>query len=171
MGVMNMKWFQKIANLDELRKRYKVLVVKYHPDNGGSNDILAEINAEYDNLFRKFKQGYEHSEEYQKTSERQRQSYDTFKDQKIREMVIKLSRIPDIIIEICGVWIWVSGNTYSCKEELKELGLHYARQKNCWYIHYDDYVKYGSKPSTMSYIRSKYGSIIVNSKSEKCMIE
>ena len=101
MGVMNMKWFQKIANLDELRKRYKVLVVKYHPDNRGGNDILAEINAEYDNLFRKFKQGYEHSEEYQKTSERQRQSYDTLKDQKIREMVIKLSKIPDIIIEIC----------------------------------------------------------------------
>ena len=116
-----------------------MLVVKYHPDNGGSNDILAEINAEYDNLFRHFKQGYVHSDEYQKTSERQRQSYDTLKDQKIREMVIKLSRIPDIIIEICGVWIWVSGNTYSCKEELKELGLHYARQKNCWYIHYDDY--------------------------------
>ena len=166
-----MKWFQKIANLDELRKRYKVLVVKYHPDNGGSNDILAEINAEYDNLFRNFKQGYEHSEEFQKTSERQRQSYDTQKDQKIREMVIKLSRIPDIIIEICGVWIWVSGNTYSCKNELKELGLHYARQKNCWYIHYDDYVKYGSKPSSMSYIRSKYGSIIVNSNAEKCMIQ
>lgn len=169
---MNMKWFQDIHNLEELRKKYKTLVVRYHPDNGGSDCVLAEINEEYDILFKKFKQGFEQTEEYQNTTERQRQSYDFMKDQKIREMVVKLSRIPNIIIEICGVWIWVSGDTYSCKEELKALGLHYARQKNSWYIHFDDFVKYG-KATSMSYIRSKYGSIVVNGKkeTEKCMIE
>jgi len=168
-----MKWFQGVQNLEELRKRYKMLVVKYHPDNGGSNDTLAEINTEYDIQFKFFQKKYEHSEEYKKATERQRQSYDTVKDQKIRDMVTKLSRIPNIVVEICGVWIYVSGATFSCKEELKALGLHYARQKQCWYIHFDDYVKFGTRPSSMSYIRSKYGSIVVQAdkSAEKCMIE
>lgn len=31
-----MKWFQGITTLKELRKEYRRLVVKHHPDNGGS---------------------------------------------------------------------------------------------------------------------------------------
>ena len=39
-----MKWFQGITTLKELRKEYRRLVVKHHPDNGGSEDVIKEIN-------------------------------------------------------------------------------------------------------------------------------
>ena len=55
-----MKWFKDISTLDHLRKRYKQLVVQHHPDNGGSDDAIKEINSEYDILFKKLKNSYEH---------------------------------------------------------------------------------------------------------------
>ena len=54
-----MKWFQGITTLKDLRKEYRRLVVKYHPDNGGQEDTIKEINAEYDHLFKKLKYDYE----------------------------------------------------------------------------------------------------------------
>lgn len=44
-----MKWFQNIYSIAELRKTYRILLKKYHPDNeGGSLEITQEINREYD---------------------------------------------------------------------------------------------------------------------------
>lgn len=166
-GDKTMKWFKDISTLDELRKKYNQLVIKFHPDNSGSDDAIKEINSEYDILFKKLKNSFEHSESYQQSNDRQRQSYDTVKDLKIREMIIKLSRFQGLIIELCGVWLWVSGDTRQYKDELKALGLHYASQKKCWYIHFDDYVKHGTKSSSMSHIRSKYGSMIINTRHDE----
>ena len=166
-----MKWFKEVKSLDELRKLYRKLVVKYHPDNGGSAESMQEINAEYDILFKKLKEGYEKSEAYQNATERQKQAYDSAKDQKLRDMVVKLSKYPGLIIELCGVWLWVYGNTKEHKDELYRLGLHYARNKKCWYIHFDDFVKYGKHPASMDYIRSKYGSTVIHAEKKEDMIK
>lgn len=166
-----MKWFKDVLTLNELRKKYKQLVIKFHPDNGGSEDILKKINSEYDILFKKLKNSFEHSESYQQANDRQRQAYDSVKDQKIREMIVKLSQFQELTIELCGTWIWVSGNTKKYKEELKSLGLYYAYQKKCWYIHWDEFVKRGTKSSSMSHIRSKYGSMIINTHEKELCIK
>lgn len=53
------KYFDKVSTLEELRKQYKNLLKKYHPDNaGGSTEATQEINAEYDDLFRALKDRY-----------------------------------------------------------------------------------------------------------------
>lgn len=162
-----MKWFKDVSTLDELRKKYKQLVIKHHPDNSGSDEAVKEINSEYDVLFKKLKNNYEQSDSYQQTTNRQRQSYDSVKDIKIREMIVKLSWFQGLVIELCGVWLWVTGDTKRYKEELKKLGLHYAPQKKCWYIHWDEFVKHGTKSSSMSHIRTKYGSTIINAGSQE----
>lgn len=156
-----MKWFKEVKNLEELRKIYKKLVIKHHPDNGGSENVIKEINAEYDKIFKQIKSDFEHQKNYSDTSDKQKQSYDWEKDVQIRNMILKISKFKDITIEIIGVWIWVS-NCYAYRKELKELGFHWARQKQMWYIHFDDFHKFGSKPMSMEFIRCKYGSIKVN---------
>jgi len=46
------KYFENISTLEELRKQYKELLKLHHPDNGGNLEIMQEINAEYDRLFK-----------------------------------------------------------------------------------------------------------------------
>ena len=41
-------------NLRELNKRYRELVKRYHPDNGGDNEIFVQINKEYEKERSKF---------------------------------------------------------------------------------------------------------------------
>lgn len=161
-----MKWFQEITSLDELRKTYKKLVIKYHPDNGGSEETIKEINAEYDILFKRIKSDYEKSDRYQHASGKQKQPYDWQKDMLIRNTIMQLSRFKGITVEIIGVWIWVS-DCYAYRKELKQLGFHWARQKQMWYLHFDDYHKFSSRPVPMSHIRAKYGSVVVNTSQEE----
>ena len=155
-----MKWFQNIETLNDLRKQYKKLVVKHHPDNGGCDEILKEINVEYDILFKRLKNDFEHKDTYKNATDKKKQAYDWQKDKQIRDMVIQLSRFKGIKVEIIGVWIWIS-ECYAYRKELKELGFHWARQKQMWYLHFDDFHKFSSKPASMSYIREKYGSVEV----------
>ena len=72
-----MKWFrlEDLKDVNMLRTAYKKLLIKYHPDNNAKDTtgIMQEINAEYDLLFQKLKDTYEHSESYEKQTDRQKQ--------------------------------------------------------------------------------------------------
>ena len=45
-------YFSNVQSLDELRKQYRDLLKKYHPDNGGSEEETKAINVEYERLFK-----------------------------------------------------------------------------------------------------------------------
>ena len=160
-----MKWFKETDKLELLRKEYRKLVIKYHPDNGGSEDAVKEINAEYGILFKRIKENFEHKDTYSSATNKQKQQYDWQKDVQIRNIIMQLSRFKDITVEIIGVWIWVS-NCYDYRKELKGLGFHWARQKQMWYLHFDDFHKFSSKPASMSYFREKYGCVEVRFKKD-----
>lgn len=168
---MRFKWFNGINTIGELRHKYKELLVKYHPDNNPDKDttsIIQEVNSEYQHIFKALKNGFEHSESYSHASEKQKQAYDWEKDVHMREVIKNLVRFQDIKIEICGIWLWISGpGTFKHKKELKELGLHYASQKKMWYIHFDSYYKFGNKSADMNYIRNRYGSSIIQEVKEE----
>ena len=51
-----MTYFKDANTLEELRKQYKELLKKYHPDNPqGSTEATQDINAQYDKLIRLLK--------------------------------------------------------------------------------------------------------------------
>ena len=46
-------YFQNVDSVEELKKQYKTLAFKYHPDReGGSVAAMQRINAEYDELLK-----------------------------------------------------------------------------------------------------------------------
>ena len=47
--------------------------------------------------------------------------YDWENDKALREILQKIINFDGIEIELVGSWLWVSGNTYSYKKELKEM--------------------------------------------------
>ena len=147
-----MKYFKDVDTLEELRKQYKELLKKYHPDNPqGSTEATQDINAEYDKLFRLLKDKHESNAEQTKN----KTPYD--------DMV----HLSNITIEVCGSWIWVSGNTYPHKEELKQYGLKYASKKKQWYWHSEAFRKKGKKALSMDDIRNYYGSTEVQTEAIK----
>ena len=42
-----MKFFSNITSLDELKAAYRHLVMLYHPDRGGDNETMKQLNYEY----------------------------------------------------------------------------------------------------------------------------
>ena len=50
-----MKFIKDVTTLEELKRVYKKLALKYHPDMGGTDKEMAQINNEYEALFDKLK--------------------------------------------------------------------------------------------------------------------
>lgn len=164
-------YFNRVDNLQDLRKQYRDLLKKYHPDNGGSVSVMQEINAEYDRLFKAMKDSHESKSadnngkadtSMDNTSSFCNDSmYDWENDKALREALEKIIVFEGIEILICGQWIWVSGNTYNYKKELKENGFKWASQKKQWYWKSETYQKKSRKSLSMDDIRNYYGSVKV----------
>ena len=146
-----MKYFKNIETLEQLRKEYKRLVKENHPDNDGSDEAIKIINAEYEELFKILKNS--------DTAEN-KSKYNMAEDEMIRNVINSIINL-NVDIEICGSWIWVSGNTYGCKTELKVNGFRWASKKKMWYWHNPEEVTRSYGKTTMEDIRTKYGSQIV----------
>lgn len=155
------KYFNNIRTLEELRKQYKELLKQHHPDNGGNISDMQEINAEYDKLFKDLKDRHDQNNSSDRASASNdygNMKYDFAEDEKLRKMLNKIIYFDGIDIELVGVWIWVSGNTYAYKKELKGLGFRWASQKKMWYWHSEAFVKKSRKTLSMDEIRNYYGS-------------
>lgn len=153
-----MKWFNNPTTLEELKKEYKKLVFKHHPDKGGRTEDMQEINAEYDRLFARLKNVHKSaSGETYTTKEETKETPEQFKT-----ILEKLIHLEAIEIEICGSWLWITGNTYPNRNILKELHFKYSKNKNAWYWHEEGYQKHSRKSFTMEQIRDLLGSEKVN---------
>lgn len=154
-----MKYFKNVETLEELRKQYKELLKKYHPDNpNGSTKATQEVNAEYDNLFKVLKDRHEHKTK--QTSDTDKKNYDNMKydfseDEKLREVLQSIITLQNINIEIVGCWIWVDGNTYEHKDTLKALGFKWAREKRSGIF----ILNHSEKEATKNYLWTIYGTI------------
>ncbi len=161
------RYFKDVDTLEELRKQYKELLKKFHPDNAnGSTEATQEINAEYDKLFKVLKDKHDSKtantmNNTNKQSDYNANMYDWENDKALRQMLEKIINFDGIEIEIIGQWIWVSGNTYSYKKNLKEIGFKWASQKKMWYWKMGDYQKKSHKILSMNDIRNYYGSVKV----------
>ena len=145
-----MKWFTEVKTIEELRKQYRNLLKRYHPDNkDGSIEITQQINAEYDRLYTILSHNNTAS----------KQSYTYNKDDEntaFKELIEHIIYI-NADIEIIGSWIWVHGG-YEYRELLISIGFKYAPKKKCWCWHYGDYHRRHSKEVSLTNIRNKYGS-------------
>lgn len=163
-----MSRFNNCQTLDELQTLYRKLLVEFHPDKhtGESPEKIADytritqaINAEY--AFTAAKLRVADAKAKAKATgkpEPTEREYDTWAtvDEEIRKRIEEIVFLPDIEIEICGFWVWVSGETRPVKEQLKAAQFQWAPKKEKWY--------YAGVPSSsrggisMDEIRLRYGS-------------
>src|ERR1035437_5245084 len=83
-------YFKNVSTIEELKKRYKELALKYHPDReGGNTATMQEINNEYKYFF-------EHRT-FEFTYERDKADLNIYPD-----VINKLINLKGIIIELIG---------------------------------------------------------------------
>ena len=164
------KYFKDVNTLEELRRQYRDLLKRFHPDNAnGSTEATQEINAEYDRLFKLLKDRHEKSADSNENNAKtafNNMKYDFTEDAKLREMLGKIIGFDGITIEIIGNWIWAF-DSYIYHKELKELGFRYARNKKAWYFHTEAFRKKSHKSLSMEDIRNYYGSTEVETDGTK----
>ena len=164
-----MTYFKDINTLEESRSQYKKLLKKYHPDQPeGSEEATKAINVEYEKLFKMLKDRHDtHStNKTESNTSYKDMKYDFEEDELLREILQKVITFDGITIEICGSWIWLSGNTYQYRKDLKGIGFKWASQKKQWYWHSDSYIKKSRKTLSMDDIRNYYGSTEIRPESK-----
>ena len=143
---------------EELKKKYRELVFKHHPDQGGNTEDMKKVNAEHKKLFAKV--GHIHTnskgERYEKAPNETAEQF--------VEIMNTLIRFERVLIEICGTFIWVSGDTKPYKEQLKEMGFRWSANKLNWYLAPKDFRKRSQRDFSMSDIRDMFGSETVENK-------
>ncbi|MES2329692.1 MAG: J domain-containing protein [Bacteroidota bacterium] len=155
-----MKYFTECRTIEEVKGLYKKLALENHPDRGGDTATMQAINAEYAYACAYVLKhgGFSDAEadEHIRLSE------------EYRKVIEEILNLPDIIIEVVGHWIWVTGNTYPVRKELKNAGLYFASKKLAWYYRSDEFKAKGGK-KTLDEIRSKYGSERVSGNYQKVL--
>lgn len=138
--------------LNDIKQAYRKLASANHPDKGGNTETMQLINTAFAELCKYFEtnQTLDINQE-QETA----QNFDfSFLD--------TLKTLHGVIIEVCGYWVWLSGNTYPYKETISGLGFKFSGAKKSWYwsptINISSYRR-GSK--SMKQIRKDYGSKII----------
>ena len=151
------QFFKQCRTLDEAKREYKRLALLHHPDRGGDNATMAEINRQYQEIIK--------NPFFSQAKEEAREDYVRFP-----EVIEKIIRF-NLTIEVCGNWIWLSGNTRTYKEELKQIGFFFAPKKAMWYWRPKDYKSANTKPMDMDHIRSRYGSDVIANRQDNTLKE
>lgn len=152
-----MEYFKNCNCVEELKKQYRALCFKYHPDINKSPDAvktMQEINNEYDELFNKLKNVFKN---------KNGETYETEKEitetpEEFRNIINELIKLQGIEVELMGRWIWVTGETKQHKEKLKELKFRWCRKKEAWSWHKDKDSTFSRGTYTLAEIREKFGT-------------
>ena len=147
-----MNYFKTCSTLADVKAMYKQFAKQFHPDITGTDTtaIMQAINAEYAKAIKLAASGANLSQDEQDAEILNAEQY--------KNAINAIINLHGINIELCGGWIWVSGNTYQHKDIFKANGFYFASAKKMWYFRSVEYATSNRQKHTMQEIRNKYGS-------------
>ncbi len=147
-----MTYFANCTTLNEVKAQYKALAKQFHPDLSGTDTtaVMQQINKEYAFAVAKLAKGENLSAQEVEAEILNAENY--------KNAINAIINLEGINIELCGGWIWVSGNTFAVKSILKGAGFYFASVKKMWYFRGVEYATSNHRPKSMDAIRTKYGS-------------
>lgn len=157
----NQKFFANCKTKQELKKTFRELAKKYHPDRNKETDttpIMTAIIAEYESLIKKLPS--DHSND-NNTAGMNDEQFKAFISAEMKEIIDNISHLP-ITIEIIGSWIWVTAD-YAYKSYLTAYNFKWCPKKKMYSWHAGQFKRYG-KTKDIDEIRAIYGSTKVNNK-------
>jgi flavorubredoxin len=76
-------------------------------------------------------------------------------DLEIEKIISQILHYENILIEVVGSWIWLSGDTKEIKDKLKDLGFKWASKKKMWY--FGEMKGRNPQEKSLEEIKNKYG--------------
>lgn len=149
---LHMLGLNQSATIEEIKTAYRKACAKYHPDrNPAGLEMMKLINAAYQALSDYVAKQAEENENIEY-------------GEQINDALNKIINL-GLEIEICGSWIWVSGDTRPHKEILKEAGFKWAPKKMMWHFRPAEYKSFNRGKWDMSQIRAVHGSQVIRNRS------
>lgn len=142
-------YFDSCTSLDDLKRTYRILAMTHHPDHGGQTETMQAINAAYTAAVKQFSRYGSMPKSERKAAADKRRS-----TAEVERAIEAIQNLPGLTVELVGLWVWVSGNTYPHRDPLKAAGYKWASKKRMWY--------YAGCPAAgrgipMDTIKEKYG--------------
>lgn len=129
---------------EQVKSAYVAACKKYHPDvNPAGAEMMKVVNAAYEVL-----------KEYSGAIKDEQSEY----GEQFNEALNSIMPLAGLSIEICGVWIWVTGDTRKHKDALKKAGFRWAPKKKAWHFRPDKFRSHSRGNISLEDIRAKYGS-------------
>jgi len=124
---------------------YRKACSLYHPDrNPAGLEMMKAVNEAYTTL-------KDH------TGNADILGSDTTYGHELFEALTKIMHC-NLAIEVCGSWVWVSGDTKQFKDILKEAGFKWAIKKKMWFYRPAGKKSFSRGSHSIEEIRTKYGS-------------
>lgn len=98
-------YFTNVTTLDQLKHEYRRLVMIHQPDRGGDLETMKQINLAYEVKHEELKHAWNktHDSDHQCTEA----------PEEFRDIIEALLKMDGVDVELCGSWLWLSGNTLS----------------------------------------------------------
>jgi hypothetical protein len=146
-----MNYFEHCQSVEEAKKRYRELLMQYHPDHAGEEGeaITKEIISQFNDFLNGFM--FHSFNSYYEDKDWKPEADAVYPFQEILQKIINL----DCEIEIIGFWIYCF-NSKEVKEQLKELGFWFSGKHKAW-IYSGRPKRNISSRETLDAIRAKKG--------------
>lgn len=141
-----MKFFNNVETLEDLKKEYRKLIFKLHPDRGGNEEDFKAMKNEYDELFVRLQKG-ENASHFER-----KEDINQFKD-----IIESLIHFDGILIDVVGSWIWLGGETKPYKDDIKALGFMWSSKHKKWFFNGDNKKRRIINKKTYEEIKNEYG--------------
>ena len=92
--------------------------------------------------------------------------------EELNDALNKIIHLSGLIIEICGAWVWVTGDTKPHSKELGKngAGFFWAKKKKAWYFRPSDWKSASRGNWSLDDIRNGHGSQSVKGFQRKAII-
>lgn len=150
--------FENIKNFADLKKAYHKAARENHPDMGGDTETMKRINNDFERAAKRIEREGESFSTEQAATENGKTTETAHDLAEFAEILGKLYGLDGLNIELCGSWLWITGNTYAHREAIKAAGCKWSKNKQAWYWHKGEYTRRGKRRYDMDEIRAMHGS-------------